>query len=99
SQLENIFETILAVSLKRVRTGAWLVGTHTCTSLTIGLEHTHHFFDRLTSIDGAKSGENIQSVLPETNSLVVEMCRPVIVFVSTQHSVLLRDSNHAFDPG
>src|SRR5690349_20409594 len=87
-KLEYIRQTGLAMSLERIRAGARLVCPHAGTYLAIFTQCLHHQLDMLQRIHCAQSRENVERILPETYSVVVEMRRAVVILVAPEYAVL-----------
>src|SRR5579859_1804241 len=72
-QFEYIRQTTLAVTLERVRAGAWLVSTHAGALLAVFLQRAHHDIDMFAGVHRAKAGKNMQRVLAKAQTMIIEI--------------------------
>ena len=93
-QIENVGQAIGPVTLKRVRTGPRLIGTHPRAGLTVFLQGSHHRLDALSRVNGAQAGENIQIFLTKRDAIVREVIGAAVVLMPAENAI---DLGHAYD--
>ena len=62
------------------------------------LEPLHHQFHMFTRVHRAQAGKDVERVLTETNTVVLEVRRTPVVPVAPQDPVFLLDTYYALDP-
>ena len=92
-QLKNIRQTVLAMPLKSVRTGARLVGPHARADLAIFLQGAQHLLDVLAGIDGTEASKNVQGILTEFHPVVGKAVGTGVILMPPQHPVFTRHAN------
>src|SRR5260370_30998827 len=96
-QVKNVRQTFLAVSLKGVGTRSGLVGPHARAYLPIIAQSSHHQLDVFSDINGTQSSEDMQSILTEAQSLIIEVRAAAVIVVATTNSIFLGDAHYALD--